>query len=79
MTKAFTEDPEAGVGVSRRAVVAGLFALPALDAAQAAIDPHERVRRDADALAASMRALHGRECRVCVDHQARMVVVIASS
>lgn len=68
MTKAFTEDPGENVGVSRRALVAGLLALPAIAPAQAAIDPYERVKRDADALAASMQALHGGTWGIRINH-----------
>jgi hypothetical protein len=61
----FTEDPI----VRRRSVLAGLLAATALKpaAAEAKMDPYERVDRDAKALAASMAALHGGEWQVCVN------------
>jgi hypothetical protein len=66
-----------GAGVSRRSVVAGLFAgaviIPAV--AESAVDPYERVRLDAEALAASMKALHGGEWSVRANHDRCYVAV----
>lgn len=76
MRELFTEDVGATT-VSRRSMVAGLLAFPVAGAARSEVDPFEEVRRCADALAASMAALHGEECRVCIDHVAKTAVVCA--
>jgi hypothetical protein len=55
-----TEDIDA-VSVSRRAVFAGLLAIPVASQAKAEINPFEKVRRDADALAASLAIAYGGE------------------
>lgn len=62
-------------GFSRRSVFAGLFAAAAIGKAEASPDPHKKVESDAAALAASMRALHGGEWRVMVDHELRYAAV----
>jgi hypothetical protein len=65
------------VGVTRRSIFAGLFAGAVIGpvAAEAAVDPYERVRQDAEALAASMKAMHGGEWTVRVSHERRYVAV----
>lgn len=70
----------AASGVSRRAVFSGLFvtvAVPVL--ARGEPDLHDAVRLNAEALAASMKALHGREWNVRIDHEQRVVLVMADS
>ncbi|PWJ80600.1 hypothetical protein C7441_112142 [Pseudaminobacter salicylatoxidans] len=58
MKDEYTEDIEA-VTINRRSMFAGLLALPVAGSAHAEIDPFERVRRDAEALAASMTIAFG--------------------
>lgn len=60
MKDKYTEDIEA-VTISRRSMFAGLLALPVAGSARAEVDPFERVRRDAEALAASMAVAFGGE------------------
>jgi uncharacterized protein (DUF2141 family) len=65
LCRKITEDPR----LSRRAVVAGLFAASAATPSAADVaDPRDRVRRAADALAASMKALHGGQWSVRISH-----------
>lgn len=71
--KAVVENVRVNVAgaVSRRSVVAGLFASAAASPtiAETSIDPHERVRLAADELAASMKALHGGEWSTRISHK----------
>lgn len=53
--------------VSRRGMLVGVLSLPALGAAKAEIDPAERIRRDAAALADSMAAAYGGEWSVLTE------------
>lgn len=61
--------------VSRRGIIAGILTLPALSHAVADVDPFEKVRRDADALAASMAAIHGGRFWIHIDHESGCAAV----
>jgi hypothetical protein len=63
--------------VNRRAVFSGLVAAAIIPKAEAAMSPAEQVESDAKALAASMRALHGGEWDVRIDHAQQLVLVIS--
>lgn len=74
MTEMYTEDIGAGL-VNRRAVFAGLLALPVASPAQADRDAAVKIRLVADALAISMQELHGGQWRVHIDHDAGLVAI----
>jgi hypothetical protein len=63
--------------VRRRSVLAALLAATAFKptSAEATMDPYERINRDAQALAASMAALHGGDWQVCVNHEAEFALI----
>jgi hypothetical protein len=66
-----------GANVSRRAVFSGLIAATIIPKAEAAVSPAEQVESAARVLAASMKALHGGEWDVRIDHAQQLVLVIS--
>lgn len=62
-------------GVSRRAVLGGVLASASVVNVEAGEGPVERVRKDAERLAASMQAIHGGEWKIRIDHHACLVIV----
>jgi len=66
-------------GVSRRVIVSGILlsAAAGVSMAEAETDPYERVRSNADALAAALAALHGGRWNIHINHVAKTAVIIA--
>lgn len=77
LLSACTEDPERAHNINRRALLSGALALPLATPAAAAIDPFDRVKRDAETLGSSMAAVHGGEWDIRIDHAQRLVLVIS--
>ena len=79
MLTAHTEDPVISNNINRRVLFAGVLSIPMAAPAQASIDPYERVRLDATALAQSLQILHGGTWSTDVDHDARLAICIDRS
>jgi len=54
-----------------------LSAAAGVSMAEAETDPYERVRSNADALAAALAALHGGRWNIHINHVAKTAVIIA--
>lgn len=70
-----SEDEDGPIAVSRRGLIAGIFMLPAASQAKAETDLYEKVRRDAEQLAASMAAIDGKRYWIHVDCDSGLAAV----
>lgn len=61
--------------VGRRFLISGLLAATLVPAAASEPDIFNQAQQNADALAASMAAIHGGKWKVCLNHDAGFVLI----